>query len=97
MTIQTFLWLLAILMAVTSLMTQGIKKVLGDRKYSSNIVNLIDSIVVGICGMLIFYYFSRAKPDPVLVILMTFSVWLSSMGFYDKVVQTIKQIGGTQA
>lgn len=85
-------------MAANSLLTQAIKKVLGDRKYSSNILALIDSIIVGAGGTLIYYHYGRAEPDPIMVVLMTAAVWLSSMGLYDKVAQTAKQIaGGTQA
>lgn len=96
MTIQTFLGLLAVLMTVNSLLTQAVKMVLDDRKqsYSSNIVALIDSVAIGICGMAIYYHYSGTAYDPIMMILMAMAVWLSSMGLYDKVTQAIKQIGG---
>lgn len=96
---QHFLMLLAAFAIVVSLITQAVKKMLDDaqRKYSSNFVVLLISIIVGIVGTAIFYIFMGLPftlVNVICMILMGLAVWLLSMCGYDKVIQCIKQFAG---
>lgn len=91
-----------IMTAINALVTQAVKKMLDDgkRKYSSNVVALIDALIVGAIGMAIYYILTGTAvgvKEIIYLILMALSVWLSSMVSYDKVVQVIKQIGSIKA
>lgn len=98
MTITTFLVLLAGFAAITSVVTEGIKKLLDGQgvEYASNIVVLIVAVVVG-CGGTAIYYVNYQIPfnalNSVYLALMGIANWLSAMIGYDKVKQAIEQIG----
>lgn len=96
MTVPMFLGLLAALAALTSLLTEAIKKFLDDKKrtYASNFIVLIVAFVVGVGGTAIAYLFFGVPFTAVNVIcmfLMGLAIWLTAMCGYDKVVQLIKQ------
>lgn len=98
MTVTTFLILLTICAAVTSLITEGVKKLLDDAKinYASNILVLIVAVIVG-CGATALYYVNYHVPfnalNSVYLALMGVANWLGAMIGYDKVKQAIEQIG----
>lgn len=97
MTITTFLVLLAGFAAVTSVVTEGIKKFLDGQgvTYASNIIVLIVALIVG-CGGTAIYYVNYQIPfnalNSVYLALMGVGNWLSAMVGYDKVKQALEQI-----
>lgn len=97
MTLTLFLTLLTILALVVSLFTEAVKKFLKGMKvtYSSNIVVLLVSLVVGIGGTALAYMFMAipfTTPNIVCMLLMGIVVWVGAMMGYDKVIQLIEQI-----
>ena len=95
MTLTTFLFIFFIGATAASLFTEALKKVFWEM--SSNLIALITSAVVGVCGTIIAYILMDIPLDSkniVCIILMTFLIWLGSMIGYDKVIQTIEQIKG---
>lgn len=98
MTVTVFLILLTICAAVTSLLTEGIKKFLDGigTAYASNIVVLFVALIVG-CGATAIYYVNCQVPfnalNSVYLALMGVANWLGAMLGYDKVKQAIVQIG----
>ena len=99
MTVQIFLILLTIFAVITSLLTQGVKKFLDgvNVKYASNIVVLIIAVLVGVCGMLIYYTLNGIPfiaTNIIYIFLMALSNWLGAMLGYDKIKQAISQIKG---
>lgn len=97
MSVEAFLILLTSLSAVSSLITEGLKKALHGCKYNPNILVAIVSIVTGCGGTAIYYIYNGFIFTDMLVItmiLMAIAVWLIAMVGYDKVIQTIKLFGG---
>ena len=90
--------LLAAFSAATSLATEAFKLTFDDEKkyhYSTNIVVLIISIIVGCGGTAVYFIATGAKWDAmeiILVILMGPANWICATCGYDKVKQTIKQL-----
>ena len=99
MTVNLFVVLVIALCAVSSLLTEAIKKLYENagRKYSANLIALIDAIVVG-CGGTACAYLLMSIPfstnNIVCLIMMAIVVWIGSMIGYDKVIQLVKQIAG---
>lgn len=88
---------LAIISGLTSLTVEAIKKLLGDRKYSSNLLAAIVAVVLTVAvsaGYMIYYDMALTPQIAVTVIALTFLSFLSATVGYDKVVQLFKQIGG---
>lgn len=99
MSVQIFLILLTIFAVITSLLTQGVKKFLDGVKvnYASNIVVLIIAVLVGVCGMLIYYTINGVPfiaTNIIYILLMALANWLGAMLGYDKIKQAISQIKG---
>lgn len=97
MTMTLFIPLLVILSTAVSLVTLAVKKFLKDAgvKYSSNIVVLIISLLVGTGGTAFAYVYLNIPfdvPNTMCVGLMGVAVWVGSMVGYDKVLQMIEQI-----
>lgn len=97
MSVSLFLTLVSFLAVAVSFLTEAIKKLLDEKgaKYSSNVVVLIISIVVGIGGTAVAYMFLSIPFNPLNVIcmvLMAVAVWVGAMIGYDKIVQLIGQI-----
>lgn len=98
MTVTAFLIILTACAATTSLLTEGLKKFLDEMKaeYASNILVLIVAVVVG-CGATALYYVNSEIHFTVLnsvyLALMGVANWLGATLGYDKVRQTIAQIG----
>lgn len=86
---------LALISILTSLTVEAIKKLLGDRKYSANllaaIVAVVISVVVNICY--IIYYSIAVTPQVIITILaMVFLSFLASTVGFDKVKQMLQQL-----
>lgn len=97
MTLEIFLILLFALSLITSLLTQGVKLFLDRQKaeYSSNVVVLCVSILVGGFGTAIFYRwndYAWTSLNIIIIFLMTVANWLVAMLGYDKIKQTIVQV-----
>lgn len=97
MTITLFMTLIVVLAIAVSLLTEAVKKFFEGTKvtYSSNVVVLIISIVVGIGGTAMAYIslgIAFTPPNIVCMVLMAVAVWVGSMLGYDKVLQMVEQI-----
>lgn len=99
MTVTVFLIILAACASATSLLTEGVKNFLDEAKvkYASNIVVLIIALIVG-CGATAIYYIISGIPGTPLnvacLFLMGIANWLGATLGYDKVKQTVLQLGG---
>lgn len=94
MTIELFIALFGFGSMASSLLTEALKKSLNN--ISSNVIALINAIIVGGAGTFGYYILTDAPITPANVIyaaLMALCVWVGSMVGYDKVMQTLKQIG----
>ena len=88
---------LAIISVLTSLTVEALKKLLGNAKYSSNLLAAIVSVVlsVAVClGYLIYTGTAFTAQVAVIIVALTFLSFLASTVGYDKVIQMIKQIIG---
>ena len=99
MTVELFLILLTTLSVITSICTEGIKKLLDSIKikYASNVIVLFVSVIVGGVGTSIFYIWNNFEWTTLHIIcifLMVCANWLGAMIGYDKVMQAIEQIKG---
>ena len=97
MTVVLFITLLTIFATVTSLITEGVKKLLDGSgiKYASNIVVCIVAAITGIGGTAAYYVFYNVEwtaANIVCMVLMGLATAIGSMTSYDKVVQAIEQI-----
>lgn len=97
MTVTLFIALLVILSVAVSLFTEAVKKFLEDGgvKYSSNLVVLILSLIIGAGGTALMYMFlgiAFSTPNIMCIFLMAISVWVGAMVGYDKVLQMIEQV-----
>ena len=78
-------------------LTQAVKKWYENKKkeYSSNVIALINAIVIG-CGGTAVVYMLIGIPwtvnNVICMILMGICVWVGSMIGYDKIIQLVKQI-----
>lgn len=94
MDVNTFLTLLTIISVFTSLFTEAIKKQISG---ANNVLAGIVAIVISVVACVGYVLYSGAIVNAQLVftfvILMAMG-WLCAMLGYDKVMQTIKQIGG---
>lgn len=98
MTGSTFIFILTIGATLSSLLTEAVKKFCEGAKinYSSNILALVDSVIIGGGGTAVVYALTDASwntANIVSLILMVFAVWLGCMVGFDKVIQTAGQIG----
>ncbi len=94
----TILILLTTFSTITGLVTEAVKKFLGSLKvnYAPNIVVLVVALLVGCGGTAIYYVNSQipfTAPNSVCLALMGFANWLGAMVGYDKVRQTVMQMG----
>ena len=98
MTLSVFLTLLLAVSIFTGLVVEGIKKFLDSKlkTYSSNLIAGIVSIVLG-TAVGVFYCISAeiafSANTIIMLIALVFLSWLSSMVGYDKIVQSLAQIG----
>ncbi len=98
-TFEVFLIGLMVISTVTSLVTEGVKKILDGYKktYNSNalvaIVATVLSAVVGVCYV-IFTGTTFTAQVIICIIALVFASWLCAMVGYDKVVAVIKKLKG---
>ena len=96
MTITLFVSIITGGAAVSGFVTQAVKKWYENRKkeYSSNMIALINAVVVGGGGTAVVYMLlgiDWTVNNIICLFLMSGVVWLGSMVGYDKVLQLIKQ------
>ena len=90
-----FLTLLLSFSTISSLVTEGIKNLIGDKKISYNILALVVAIVIGGFGMGFYYQLSGISfttNNIIYLILMGVASGLTSMVGYDKVKEAIGQL-----
>lgn len=98
MTTEVMLVLLAILSALTSLVTEGAKKILKKKEvdYATNVVVWIVAAILG-GGVTVVFYLACGIPWTVLnviyIFVMIVASGLGAMIGYDKVIQTVTQVG----
>lgn len=95
MTVEMFIYLFTIGSLFASLLTQATKKAFPN--ISSNILALVNAVIVGIVGMVCVYVVMNIPFTPVNIIyiaLMAACIWMGSMLGYDKIVQTLEQLKG---
>ena len=97
MSVTLFITILTIGGMVTTLLTEAIKKMYANmqKAYSSNIIALVNAIVVGCGGTAVVYMLSGIEwsvNNIICLVLMAVSVWIASMLGFDKVIQTVNQI-----
>lgn len=95
MTSEFLMSALAIIAVLTTLTVEAIKKLMGDRKYSANLLAAIVSIILTIATSVcyIVYYSIPVTPQIIVVIVaMTFLGFLSSTVGFDKVKQLVEQL-----
>lgn len=97
--VEHFLKFLLLVSLLTNLTVQAIKKILDEKKikYSANIlaigISIILSIAVSFCYA-IYFYIDINSHFIIFVISLCYLSFLTSTLGYDKIIQTIKQIGG---
>lgn len=82
---------------MTGLVTEAIKKMLGDRKYSANLIAAIVSVIVAalICAGYIILTDTVLTPKVwVYIVALVILSWLCAMVGFDKIKQTIMQLFG---
>ena len=88
---------LALISVLTSLTVEALKKLLGDAKYSANLLAAIVSVILSIAvclGYLIYTGTAFTAQVAVIIVAMTFLSFLSATCGYDKCVQLIRQVIG---
>ena len=87
---------LAFISVLTSLTVEAIKKLLGDKKYSANLLAAIVAIILTIAvsiGYIVYYSVAVTPQVIVIIIAITFLSFLSSTVGFDKVKQLLEQLG----
>ena len=97
MTITLFISILTVGAAITTLLTEAIKKAYENAKkpYSANIIALINAVIVGAGGTAVTYMLSGidwTTNNIICMVLMVLSVWMGSMLGFDKVLQLVNQL-----
>lgn len=94
---EVFIMLLMVVSVLVSLTTEALKKALGGKEVSNNLLVGVPAIAlsfaVGIC-----YCVLSSTPITsaivIYIVALIFLSWLCAMLGYDKVIQTLKQIKG---
>lgn len=96
MTTTMFLILLSAFSVLTSLVTEGIKKVATDQaNLSYNMVALVSALIIGGCGTAVYYQLTGipfTTNNMICMGLMGLAGGLVSMVGFDKVCQAIRQM-----
>ena len=98
MSITLFITIFTIGAMACGLLTEAIKKVYenANKEFSANIIALIDAIAVGgfgTAGAYILLGLPWTINNIICLILMIIVIWLGAMLGFDKVKQTIQQLG----
>ncbi|MCR4833109.1 MAG: hypothetical protein K5900_06005 [Butyrivibrio sp.] len=101
MTITLFITVFTVGAAVTSLLTEAIKKAYQNagKEYSANMIALINALVVGGGGTAVTYMLNGitwSVNNVICLILMIVATWVGAMIGYDKVVQLLEQIANKE-
>lgn len=100
MNTSVFLMLLFAFSAISSMLTEGVKKVMNDKaNLSYNLIALCVALVVGSAGTAIYYQLNNIAFDVnniIYMVLLGLASGLCSMLGYDKVKQTVLQILGNK-
>ena len=81
---------------LTTLTVEAIKKLLGDKKYSSNLLAAVVAVIlsIAVCVCYIVYCSIAVTPQVIITILaMVFLSFLASTVGFDKVKQMLQQMG----
>ena len=99
MTVTLFITFMTVAAAVSGLLTEAIKKAYQNagRKYSANVIALINAAVIGGLGMAAVYMLLGTVNNIICLVIMIVAVWIGSMIGYDKIIQLLKQIQETEA
>ena len=96
MTTTTFLMLLSAFSILSGLVTEGIKKLVSDKKNMSyNIIALVVALVIGGVGSAVYYQLNAIPfnlNNVIYIVLMGLASGLCSMVGFDKVKQSVEQI-----
>lgn len=96
MNVATFMIFLFAFSSISALIVEGVKKLLKDKKnLPSNVFAIVISLIIGIIGMLLFYFFQDIPftlKNIITAIIMGFATSLCAMVGYDKVKETIEKI-----
>lgn len=98
MTVTLFISIFTVGAAISGLLTEAVKKAYqnAQKEYSSNVIALINAVVVGGLGTACAYMLLEIPwtvNNIICLALMAVVVWMGSMIGYDKIVQLLKQIG----
>ncbi len=86
---------LAIISGMTALTVEAIKKLLGERKYSANLLAAIVAVILTVAisvGYMVYYSIALTPQIAVIIVALVFLSFLASTVGYDKVIQLIKQL-----
>lgn len=102
MTVTLFIAFMTAAAAVNGLLTEAVKKAYENagRKYSANVIALINAAVIGGLGMAAVYMLMGIPwtvNNIICLVIMAVAVWIGSMIGYDKIIQLLKQIQETEA
>lgn len=100
MTITLFITFITTAAAASGLLTEAVKKAYQNagRKYSANVIALINAAVIGGIGMAAVYMLLGIPwtvNNIICLVIMIVAVWIGSMIGYDKIIQLLKQIQET--
>ena len=87
---------LAAISVLTSLTVEAIKKILGEKKISYNLLAAIVAVVLTVAtsiGYLIYTGTAFTAQTAVIIVAMVFLAFLSSTVGFDKIKQLIEQLG----
>lgn len=94
---QTVFMLLAVTSALTTLATEAVKKMIPEGKqYSKNVLAGIVAIVIGVAVSIGYCVLTHTPATSDVIVYAACLIglsWLCAMLGYDKVVQTITQVG----
>lgn len=101
MTVTLFISIFTFGAALAGLLTEAIKKMYENagKNYSSNIIALVDAVVVGGLGTAVAYTLlgiDWTVNNILCIFLMIFCVWMGAMLGYDKVIQLLDQLKTTK-
>ena len=96
MTITIFILGITICSAFTALVTEAVKKMIGEKSHP-NVIAAICSIIVAVITAIVYAVFTGIPVDTTYIvagILLVIFSWIGAMVGYDKLIQTIRQITG---
>lgn len=87
---------LAIIAGLTSLTVEAIKKLMGERKYSANLLAAIVAVILTLAvsaGYMVYFSIALTPQIIVIILALVFLSFLASTVGFDKVKQLIEQVG----